>query len=57
MMISYFMPPLIRMREWKLLFDINKDGLSMQTFYNRTEDRDNTVILIEDSEGYIFGGY
>jgi hypothetical protein len=35
--IAYFLPALIRMREWKLLFSINKDGVSMQTFYNSTK--------------------
>jgi len=57
MMISYFLPSLIRMREWRLLFDINRDGVSMQTFFNKTKDRDNTVILVQDEQDWVFGAY
>lgn len=28
-LITYFLPGLIRMREWRLLFSIDKDGVSM----------------------------
>ena len=33
-LITFFLPGLVRMREWRLLFSIDKDGTSMQTFYN-----------------------
>ena len=45
------------MREWKLLFSINKDGVSFHTFYGNLKDRDNTVILIRDQKMKIFGAY
>jgi hypothetical protein len=45
------------MREWKLLFTINHDGVSYQTFYNNLRSRDNTVILINDHKGSVFGAY
>lgn len=45
------------MREWKLLYSINKDGVSFQTFYAYLKNRDNTVILIKDKKGKIFGAY
>jgi len=45
------------MREWKLLFTISHDGVSYQTFYNNLKNRDNTVLLIKDLEGGIFGAY
>jgi hypothetical protein len=47
-LITYFLPGLVRMREWKLLYSIAVDGVSMQTFYNNTRHRDNTVLLIKD---------
>ncbi len=56
-MITYFLPALIRMREWKLLFSISKDGVSMQTFYNNLRSRDNTVILIKDEKDKVFGAF
>lgn len=55
--ISFFLPPLIKMREWNLLFDINKHGNSMQTFYSNVKNRDNTVIVIRDENNYVFGAY
>lgn len=45
-LITFFLPGLIRMREWKLLFSISKDGVSMNTFFRNTRNRDNTVLLI-----------
>lgn len=56
-LITYFLPGLIRMREWKLLYSINKDGVSMQTFYKNVKKRDNTVILIKDTNDKVFGAY
>jgi len=45
------------MREWKLLFTISKDGVSFKTFYRNTRDRDNTVLIMKDDTGRIFGAY
>ena len=56
-LIAYYLPPLIRMREWRLLFSLNVDGVSMQTFYSRVKKRDHTVLIIKDENGYIFGSY
>lgn len=55
--ISYFLPSLIRMREWSLLFSISSDGVSMNTFYSKTHSRDNTVMLIKDDYDHIFGAF
>lgn len=45
------------MREWKLLYSVNIDGVSFHTFYANTKDRDNTVIIIKDEKGKVFGAY
>ncbi len=55
--ISYFLPPLVRMREWRLLYSIRTDGESLQTFYSKLKKRNNTLILIKDEDNYIFGAY
>ena len=55
--ISYYLPSLIKMREWHLLFSINMDGVSMQTFYHNLKHRDNTLILIQDEHDHIFGAF
>jgi hypothetical protein len=51
------MPALVKMREWKLLFTIATDGVSYTTFYENLRDRDNTVLLIKDTKGKVFGAY
>lgn len=55
--IAFYMPALVRMREWKLLFSISKDGVSFNTFYLNLKNRDNTVLLIKDEYGKVFGAY
>ncbi len=55
--IAKYLPPLVKMREWKLLFTIGKDGVSYTTFYENVRDRDNTVLLVKDSKGKVFGAY
>ena len=56
-LITIFLPPLIRMREWKLLFSIDIHGRSMRTFYNQVRDWDNTCILIENDQYEVFGTF
>lgn len=53
--IALYLPSLVRMREWTLLYNIAKDGISFTTFYANVKDRDNTVILIKDTKGKVFG--
>ena len=55
--IALYLPSLVRMREWTLLYNIAKDGISFTTFYANVKDRDNTVILIKDTKGKVFGAY
>ena len=45
------------MREWKLLFTINRDGVSMQTFYANIKNRDNTLLAFKDEHDHIFGAF
>jgi hypothetical protein len=56
-LIIMFLPPLIKMQEWHLLFSIQLDGRSMRTFYSLVAEREDTVIFIQDEEGGIFGSY
>lgn len=51
--IARILPPLIRMRDWQLLFDMDSDGNSMQTFYTNVRKKMNTIILIEDKDGWV----
>lgn len=48
--------PLMRMKEWELIFGINKDGVSFRTFYSSVQKYNPTIILIKDTKGNVFGG-
>ncbi|XVE75897.1 hypothetical protein DITRI_Ditri12bG0128800 [Diplodiscus trichospermus] len=46
------------LEEWKLLYHSALNGLSFNTFLgNISNDDGPTVLIIKDTEGYIFGGY
>lgn len=47
-LLTMHLPPLVKMREWHLLFTIERDGTNLQTFYDKVAHRDNTIIVIED---------
>lgn len=36
---------------------MDEDGCSLLTFYNNCKDYDNTVLVIEDNNGWKFGGF
>ena len=40
-----------------LLYSLNRDGISTHTFYERCKSYDNSLIVIQDKDHYIFGGY
>jgi hypothetical protein len=54
-MLTLHLPPLIKMRDWTLLYSIDQDGTSMMTFYNCVKDFDEVVILIKDADDSVFG--
>ena len=54
-MLTLHLPSRVRMREWDKLFTIESDGTSMLTFYESLRERDDTIILIQDSQDSVFG--
>lgn len=56
-MISRLLPPVIRMREWERLFSVDVDGISLKTFYKNMHEHTATILLIQDTNGWRFGGY
>ncbi|CAI2360256.1 unnamed protein product [Moneuplotes crassus] len=56
-MISRFLPPMIRMREWERVFSIDVDGASYKTFYKNVYNHSATILIIQDSNGWKFGAY
>ena len=55
MMIARVLPPLFRMREWKKVFSIETDGVSLHTFYKKAKDQSNSIMFIQDHKNYKFG--
>jgi len=51
------LPTRYRDYNWKRLFSTTTEGTSLITFYSRIENKGPTVLLIEDTNGYIFGGF
>ena len=47
--------PLLRMRPWEVIFRINTDGVSLRTFYNNAQKYNPTILLIQDTNGTVFG--
>jgi len=55
--LSNHLSPVLRYKKWVRLFSIAIDGTSFHTFYSMIKDHNNTVIVIGDQKGYIFGGF
>jgi len=55
--LSYHLPGTIRLSKWKLLFTTCEDGYSHLTFYDRLEDAPETILVIKDTKGYVFGAF
>ena len=56
-MLTCQMPPIVRMREWNLLFSLVRDGTNYLTFFEKVEERDNVLLVVEDTEGGVFGAF
>ena len=41
--------------DWKLLYNMNEDGSSMWTFYEKIRNQGPLIMLISDENKYIFG--
>ncbi|QDS71368.1 hypothetical protein FKW77_002571 [Venturia effusa] len=60
--IRLLVPPRLQLEEeWKLLFSLEQDGVSLSTLYKKCEDyrgkRGGYVLVIRDGMGGIFGAY
>lgn len=56
-LITMHLPALVKMREWRLLFSIGRDGTSFDTFYRLVQDRDNTIVFVQDEHDDVFGAF
>lgn len=51
------LPAMCRMREWTLTYSTKRDGISLKSLYRRSSGKENTVLVVSDSGGAIFGAF
>ena len=51
------LPTFYRECSWKRIFGMEKDGCSLITLYDRCRDVENTILIVQDTQGWIFGGF
>ena len=54
-LLHSWLPIRLNWLDWTLLYDLNIDGSSMLTFYDKIRDRGPLILTIKDERGYIFG--
>lgn len=52
-----FIPPIYRIQNCKLLFSTSLHGVSLNSFYSRSEDVHPTLLVVKDTSDYIFGAF
>ena len=51
------LPTYFKDSNWERLFSIDIDGCSLITFFQRCKEHENTILVIQDQNGYKFGGF
>ena len=51
------LPTMLKMADWNLAFSINRDGVSMSTFFQQCREWRYALIVVKDTNGWIFGGF
>lgn len=55
--LTHYLPMHLKYLEWTLGFSINRDGYSPVTFFENLKEFDQTLVVVKDTNGYVFGGY
>ena len=56
LMINHHLPTTCR-HQWRLLFSSRTHGESFQAFVHQIVNQGPTVLVVKDTEGYLFGGF
>ena len=51
------LPSMLKMADWSLAYSINRDGVSMGTFFQQCKDWRYALLVIKDTSGWVFGGF
>ena len=55
--LAYHLPGACRLSKWSLLYTPSRDGYSHLTFFRKLEDYEQTMLVIKDTRGYVFGAF
>jgi hypothetical protein len=50
-------PSMMMYNDWTLVYSVNRDGVSVGTFFEKCKNWKYTLIVVKDTNGYIFGGF
>ena len=48
---------MVKMEDWELVYSLNRDGISMLSFFERCRHFRTTLLVIQDQQGSVFGGF
>ena len=48
---------MFRTKDWKILYDMKKDGCTITAFFSKCKGNDTTIIIIKDTQGNKFGAF
>ena len=48
---------MVRMMDWRLVYSMNRDGVSMLSFFEKCRSCTYTLLVVQDFEGHVFGGF
>ena len=52
-----YIPPSLKLRNWKLVYSNAKHGTSLNTLYFKCDDIGPNIVVVQDFKGWIFGAY
>ena len=55
--LAYHLPGAIRLSKWSLLYTPSKNGYSHLTFFDKLDGNVETLLVIKDTRGYVFGAF
>jgi hypothetical protein len=55
--LTYYLPATLHLMRMKLIYSPLKHGTSPITFNEQLQKASNTMIVIRDTDGHIFGAY
>lgn len=52
-----YIPPSLKLRNWRLIYSNIKHGISLTTLFYRCEDIGPNILVIHDFKGWVFGAF